>query len=287
MTNQLYEKPVHAKFIVDLDNKEQLPKRFRTTSDSVNKEENESINLEGLKDLKSSGSGMFSQKGLIKIKQEIGDYPITVVDLRQESHGFVNGMAVSWFGKWNYANKKLNQNEVLEVEKKQLSDLDYLDSISFDYIEGKSVHMSEPIEDPKVIQTEEEVVKQEGLNYKRFCVTDHNMPSATIIDEFVNFVKCLPENTWLHFHCRGGVGRTTTFMILYDMMKHVPKVSCSDILSRQKLIGGRDMYRLAEGTYKHTAAVERLAFILNFYEYCLANYKDDFSMSWSEWLENK
>src|SRR5699024_5080889 len=103
MTNQLYEKPVLASVIVDLDDKEQLQKRIRTTSDSVNKEENEGINLEGLKDLKSSGSGMISKKGLIKIKQEIGDYPITVVDLRQESHGFVNGMAVSWFGKWNYA----------------------------------------------------------------------------------------------------------------------------------------------------------------------------------------
>src|SRR5699024_12879808 len=101
MTNQLYEKPVHARFIVDLDNKEQLPKRFRTTSDSVNKEENEGINLEGLKDLKSSGSGMFSQKGLIKIKQEIGDYTITVGNIRKESHGFVNGIAVIWLGTCN------------------------------------------------------------------------------------------------------------------------------------------------------------------------------------------
>lgn len=278
---------VQPRLVVDVDNEERLPKRFRTTSDPLTNEGSENLNLKGLSDLNASGSGMFSQKSLQKMKSTIGHYPMTIVDLRQESHGFVNGMAISWYAKPNYGNKGLTQQEALNKERRQLDELIQSDNISFSYIEGKSVSITHPVQHPKAVQTEEELVKQAGLNYVRFCVTDHNKPSDEIVDQFVAFVKTLPEDTWLHFHCRGGVGRTTTFMVMYDMMKNATDVPYGDIFERQRLIGGRDMYRLAEGSYKHIPAVERLALILKFYEYCLDNYESGFTTSWSKWLENK
>ena len=35
-----------------------------------------------------------------------------------------------------------------------------------------------------------------------------------MVDYFIDFVENQPENTWLHFHCKAGAGRTTTFMIM-------------------------------------------------------------------------
>src|SRR5699024_9236360 len=134
--------------------------------------------------------------------------------------------------------------------------------------------------------TEKDLVEQEGLNYLRYCVTDHHKPDNKVVDQFVEFAKNIPESMWLHFHCRGGVGRTTTFMTIYDMMKNAENLRYEDILERQQLIGGRDMYKLAKNSDKHIAAVERLSFILKFYNYCIENKNNGFKRSWSEWLSN-
>ena len=41
-----------------------------------------------------------------------------------------------------------------------------------------------------------------------------------------------------HFHCKEGIGRTTTFMIMYDIMKNYKEVSLNDIIKRQYLPSG-------------------------------------------------
>jgi hypothetical protein len=46
----------------------------------------------------------------------------------------------------------------------------------------------------------------------------------------------LPENAWAHFHCEAGLGRTTTFMVLYDMLRNANRVSLEDIVQRQKIL---------------------------------------------------
>lgn len=44
------------------------------------------------------------------------------------------------------------------------------------------------------------------------------------------------DDTWFHFHCGGGKGRTGTFMMLYDRMKN-PEVSDKDIMYRHAQMG--------------------------------------------------
>src|SRR5690625_1610976 len=270
--------------IVDLDNVKKLPKRFRTTSDQINTNA-ELIDLTGLRELKSSGSGVFSQNGLKKLQETVGENQnIIIVDTRNESHGYVNGMAVSWYSEKNYVNKKLTPKEDQQLENHNLKQLKAIDEIEFDYCEGKSFYMEKPLKAPYTVQTEKEMVEGEGFGYKRFFITDHNKPSHEEIDQFIQFVKSVSEEDWLHFHCRGGVGRTTSFMLMYDMMKNVAEVRERDIFERQRIIGGRDMFRLAEGTYKHEAAVERLDLLQTFYEYCKANHTTNYQASWSEWF---
>ena len=41
-----------------------------------------------------------------------------------------------------------------------------------------------------------------------------------MINYFLDFVKNQPKDSWLHFHCKEGIGRTTTFMIMYDIIKN-------------------------------------------------------------------
>ena len=55
-------------------------------------------NYRSIKKLDASGSGQFSAKELDAVRERTGGRPLIVLDLRQESHGFVGGTAVSWFG---------------------------------------------------------------------------------------------------------------------------------------------------------------------------------------------
>jgi hypothetical protein len=55
-------------------------------------------NYRAIKELAASGSGQFSAKQFDAVRERAGGRPLVVLDLRQESHGFVGGNAVSWFG---------------------------------------------------------------------------------------------------------------------------------------------------------------------------------------------
>lgn len=87
------------------------------------------------------------------------------------------------------------------------------------------------------VLTEAELAAQKGVMYVRFTATDHLWPDAGEIERFRRFVKTLPKDAWLHFHCVAGEGRTTAFMTMYDMLKN-PDVPYEDIVLRQLRIGG-------------------------------------------------
>ena len=71
-----------------------------------------------------SGSKQFSENGLTLMKESIDtNLPITIVDLRQESHGFVNGLPISWANSKNDANKGLTKAEVLADESNKLKSI--------------------------------------------------------------------------------------------------------------------------------------------------------------------
>ncbi|MFC7680124.1 hypothetical protein [Paenibacillus sp. GCM10028914] len=273
--------------LIDCDNNqtaEHPPKRFRMCIDSV---EHESSTI-GLHNLKASASGQFSLNGLKYMKSVIPNDRLTVVDLRQECHGFVNGMAISWYSLFNDSNRDLSQEAVIKLERQYLDELIEVDKVEFDYIEGKSFQLRNSIISPKQVHSEAELTAQEGVGYIRFCVTDHHRPSDAIVDEFITFVKALSSGEWLHFHCRGGVGRATTFILMYDMIRNAKQVSLDDILLRQQKIGGRDMYRLnpEQGLHLRKAALERLSFIHAFYAFCASEQGID-HMNWQSWLQTQ
>ena len=269
-------------FVIDTENKDVLPKNFRTTKDAINSEKSGNVNLAGMSDLNISGSGSLSEKGLDMIKEKVGNKPIIDIDLRQEDHGFINGMGVSWFGKNDQANKGLTREQVIADEKDKLNKISEDKHVTFDQLpKGKSINTIKEISDPESVQTEEELAKSLGMSYLRITVTDHEKPLDYQVDLFVESIKNLPQDTWIHFHCRGGAGRTTTFMSMYDMMHNAKNVSFEDIMKRQTLIGGSDLLKSED----QDESQGRPDFMNKFYNYCKEN-QDGFQTSWSQWLKS-
>lgn len=251
------------------------PRKFRTTKDELKTVS--PVKEEGLKDLKASGSGQFSEQGLKTLIKLIPPSHIFLIDLRQESHGFINGRALSWFdGFQNEANCKKTLAEIEADEQKRLEGVLKVGKIGIKCEENQNVPVQRA-------QTEKQIAESLGLTYLRLPVTDHHRPSDKIVDEYVEFIKNLPSDAWLHLHCRGGKGRTTTFMIMYDMMLNTPKVSFDDILERHKLIGGTDLRALhTPDHYRYQPGLDRLNFIKAFYQYC--QQVPHFDLSWSDWV---
>lgn len=263
-------KDVHL--VVDLiHDVDKLPKNFRKTTDLSLIENNKSINLKGLAELNISGSSQFSVKNLPLFINAIGtSKPITVVDLRQECHGFINEYAVSWADEKNNANVGLTREQVIKKEEKDLSSIKLNEPISF-YNHPKVTVI------PKKVQSEETLVKSKGLSYERVTVRDGGIPTEDMVDYFVDSVKNLDKDSWLHFHCKHGIGRTCTFMIMYDMMRNYQFASAEEIINRQVTLAN---YK--ESTAQSFYNKERIGFLNDFYNYCKAN-GGKFDTKWSQW----
>jgi len=260
--------------VLDSRNNNEIPKKFRKSSDISNVEKDKNVNLTGLNTLNISGSKQFSEQNLPLIISNIKtSLPITVVDLRQESHGFINGLPVSWANKKNDANIGLTKAEVLEDENNKLKSIKLNSPISFYNDPNKTII-------PTKVENEEQLVKHNSLSYVRIPVTDTKLPTDDMVDYFIDVIKSNPKDTWYHFHCKQGIGRTTTFMIMYDMMKNAKEVSADDIIKRQLLLAGFD-----ENQMKSFYNDKRSTFLQSFYKYSKEN-GNDFKIKWSDWKKS-
>jgi hypothetical protein len=251
-----------------------LSKNFRKTSDLTLVKENKKLNLKGLDKLNISGSQQFSEQNLPILIKAIGtSLPITVVDLRQESHGFINGFSVSWVDSKNNANVGLTREQVL------LDEVNKLDSIKLDVPISFYNHPKEIIV-PTKVENEDALVSSKDLYYNRITVRDGGIPSDDMVDYFIESVKAQPKKSWLHFHCKEGIGRTSTFMIMYDMIKNYKDVSADEIIQRQLALASFD-----EKNIKSFYNNERISFLKSFYDYCNKN-GDSFDIKWSDWKKN-
>jgi len=149
---------------------------------------------------------------------------------------------------------------------------------------------SEPVSFPvEPSLGEQQTVHRNNGNYKRFYATDHCFPSDVIVDEFIDFVSQLPKDAWLHFHCRAGKGRTTTFMGLYDILKNGKNVPLYDIVIRQNLLGGVDLRAvnikniIKWGLPKYKTRMDKIKLFYNF----VRDPKGLHHTTWQEWSANE
>ncbi len=238
----------------------------------------------GLADLKVSASSDFSAGELDAVIAEIRkvhDGPITVVDLRKETHGLLNGNHVSRYGKQNWDNIGRGREEIISEEEAMLHGT-VGTQVDFG---GRPGGRSNTL-DVTSAQTEAELCASRGIGYFRLTVLDHCFSDPESIDEFIAFVRNLPADTWLHVHCQGGVGRTNMYLVFYDFLRN-PDVPEKDVIYRHFNQGGNFMYykgdKPGEAAYKVPLAQEKAEMIPLVYKYIQEQQPKGFKRTWTQW----
>ncbi len=275
---------------IDLTLARTWPRNVRTTDDPLKASDGKTPSTTGLIDLHASGSGEFTADNLKLLLTRMHG-PVTIFDLRQETHIFVNGLPVSWFATRDWANVGRSQTEIEEAEAAWVQSLGPGSEIAVrpgaPVKKGNTDSAAPQQVIVKEASTERDLVSSAGTSYVRVAVTDHTRPLDDTVDRFILAIRGLPENGWAHFHCEAGLGRTTTFMVLYDMLRNATRVCLEDIVRRQKLLSfDYDvLHPVGPGNWKAPYVEDRIAFVRVFYDYARAN-PNGRPQLWSEWLKS-
>lgn len=231
---------------------------------------------EGLDLLRGAASGQFTEMSLLFMANRFSDpSSITVIDLREETHGFVNGMPISWklpHTTWTNRGKTVEEIEADEVQFLQ-------DVLKQGFV------VLDPLTNPLKIevghvQTERQLVESHGMHYLRIPITENHPPTDEQVERMVKLIAELPEKGWVYGHCHGGRGRATLFSAMYDILKNSDKFTLEEILMRQLLLGGTDLMRLQPlSDVRYHAAIERMDFFKRFYAYVKADGPGNFPFS--------
>lgn len=280
-----------ARLVFDEELDKEIPRNFRTHLSPFIKSHAEAPSLIGLDNLQYSASAQFSELSLKNVLSQMhpDKTKIWIIDLRRESHGFVNGLPISWYVPQNQSNYERTAAEIDATEQKLLANIkpgnQSIEEIT-DKAGGLILATKSHLIDVKQIETERQLASRLGLQYMRLPASDHRRPSDKEVDSYILFLRSLPKDAWLHVHCRAGKGRTTTFIALLDMLHNANTVSLEDILSRHHLMGGASLAKSSddpEKAWKKEWGLERTQFITSFYEY--AKQADYHQILWSEWLK--
>lgn len=255
------------------------------------------VSRAGMDTLRTTGGADFTAKQfdwiLKTLNEKAGVTPdkLTVLDLRGETHGLIDGNVFMYWIPNNHVNESIPTEEVVKIEAGLLDELKKLDVVKMYQTKNWGADKDSPMVEfkkPEII-TEEELVKSKGVKYVRFADTNHFRPDDHEVDLFVEFMSKVPADEWLFMHCYAGEGRTTNFMVMTDIFKNYKVASFDDIAARQGLIGPVDVRaELAVTGKKHyqmKASVERRIFLQQFYNY--AHDTNFVGQTWSEWVRER
>lgn len=223
--------------------------------------------------LNAIASAQFSEKELQEVRKKYSNEKIIILDLRRESHGIINGEAVSWREQFDRSesNRDKKSSEIIADEKMRLTLVKRNQQVLINKVlqkdkqNGWFKEVSPQIVEVKEILTEESLAKKYGFEYRRIAVQDHAKPDSAHFREMVSFIKNLPQDKKVYVHCAGGKGRTTSFLVIYDIIKNGDKLALKEILERQYKAGGSKLDEIDEDEAKADLAKERIALIEEFY----------------------
>lgn len=229
------------------------------------------MRLRDIPTLNISGSAQFTKDQLLNLKNSINKDNICIVDLRQESHGMINDLAISFLNPYKDLNNGFTTEQTIKAENSLLNKIKIGNTIQL------YKHTGIFIKDITVdfISNESQLVTEADMQYKRFAVKDNSAPTPDIVDEFVEFIKNKPDDIHLHFHCDAGKGRTTSFMVMYQAMKNNSNLTLEQLLSYQYNIGGVNLH---DNNIQYN-------FLEDFCNYVQKNKDSNYSISYSQWIK--
>jgi hypothetical protein len=230
------------------------------------------------RDLKSLGinaiaSSQFSESQLQEVRKKYPDEQITIVDLRAESHGFINGKPVTWHTVFEKGNQDKTLSEISSDESDRLNlaakDQQIIVNkiLKEDRANGWYKEISPTIVDVNQAISEKDLAEKNGFEYQRFPIRDLDVPNETEFTRMVNFIKTLPQDQKLYVHCAAGKGRTGTFLVLLDIIKNGKTTELKEIFERQNKLGAARLDKIStEESWSKEIARNRLKIIENFYK---------------------
>lgn len=246
--------PSKTFLVLDNDSTTPLPDRFRI-----------------IPELNISGSQQFTPSQLVDIIKKINNPNIYIIDLRQEAHGFINDAAVSYHNDNPYQFKCFSSIDTLNIEKYLFGNIELGKEKNIYKVKGELKTTIVPTS----VTLEPHLAQINNVKYELFAVRDGNIPTPIVVDSFVEFVKKQPQGSHLHFHCKEGEGRTTTFMVLYQIMHNSNNLTLDAILKQELDAGGINLV---------ADSPRRAEFLKNFYDYVTANKSNNYSVPYSRWV---
>ncbi|MEG2338240.1 MAG: phosphatase [Clostridium sp.] len=246
-------KPNSNYIILDSQSQGILPNKFRI---------DDSLNI--------SGSSQFTPEELPNIKNKINHPSISIIDLRQESHGFINDIAISFYSPSLNLNNGLSASRILSEQTKLLAGIPLNRRIT---IYHKTLR---PALNPVAtsIYNEGELCRKNNIIYVRLPVDCSGIPSPETVDQFVAMMKYKVHDSHLHFHCDSGEALTTTFMTMYQIFRQGGETSLTQIINSQISLGGSN---ILDNSY-------RADFINEFYNYINSNKSSNYRVPYSIWI---
>ena len=143
------------------------------------------MRLRDIPTLNISGSAQFTKDQLLNLKNSINKDNICIVDLRQESHGMINDLAISFLNPYKDLNNGFTTEQTIKAENSLLNKIKIGNTIQL------YKHTGIFIKDITVdfISNESQLVTEADMQYKRFAVKDNSAPTPDIVDEFVEFTQ--------------------------------------------------------------------------------------------------
>lgn len=220
-----------------------------------------------------------------------------------EAHAFIDNMPVMWYCPRNWELLDRDPHDILTIEHRRVQDLaeqsevrvseqpKCKDDEGLDACEHAK-NLKTTVLSLRKAQTEQEWAARHGIRYYRLPVADHQRPSDNVVNGFISMIlreqRLSDGAAFFHVHCKGGKGRTTTFLLLLDMLLNATQLSFDQVMARHKIHGITDLEDTEKEGQKWKAmyALERLNFLSQFYDY--AKEQDvmnngGFRM-WSEWV---
>lgn len=247
----------------------------------------------GLEKIRASSSAAPSAEHFHWIARQIKDITsdsvevMYDVDLREECHAYINGEAFTHATEHNWVNRDKSEEAALETENNWIQSIS--EKLLLENVLTPDQHKSLALSDGATIRinsvtNEKQAAESAGFKYVRFFISDHMAPRPQVVDQIVNFVKNLPDNYWLHLHCRGGEGRSTALLLMLDMLKNAATVSFDEIIQRHASIPPYYYFPQMTRRCKELTVYyqERYAFIQSFYQFAQA-LSQQHDLTWTEW----